>query len=124
LFDYISYVVVEDDDDNPLAVHDGTSFHMLLQIHTKFHFFDYISYVIVENDDDDPLAVHDGTSFHIQVQVGDVVVLKEITKPDNNSFAIVKAIITHKANNGQVYTFFIFILFEDLEKTHLTLECA
>jgi hypothetical protein len=89
----------------------------------KVSFFDYISYVVVE-DDDDPLAVHDGTSFRIQVQVGDVVALKEITEPDNNSFAMVKAIITHKANNGQVYAFFIFIWFEDLERTHPTLECA
>ncbi|CAG8847567.1 8469_t:CDS:2, partial [Racocetra persica] len=41
------------------------------------------------------------TNSRIKVQVGNIVDLKEISDPDNNSYALVKAIITHQANNGK-----------------------
>ncbi|CAG8486092.1 23367_t:CDS:2, partial [Racocetra persica] len=74
-------------------------------------------------DNDNSLTEHEKTGFHVKVKVGDIVELKEISDLDNNSFALVKAIITHHANNGQVYAFFIFDWFEDLKKTHPILEC-
>ncbi|CAG8833079.1 882_t:CDS:1, partial [Racocetra persica] len=57
-------------------------------------------YTIVD-DNDNPLAEHDKTSLHIKVQVGDIVELNEISNPNNISFALVKVIITHRANNGK-----------------------
>lgn len=69
-------------------------------------------------DDGDPSAGHDNASFY--VQVGDVVTLKEINDPDNNSFAMVKAIITHRVNNGRVYAFFILTWVEDLKNSSNT----
>ena len=73
---------------------------MFAALHTyKVSFFDYISYVVLE-DNGDSSEEYDGASSRVKVQVGDVVELKEISDPYNNSFAMIKAIITHKANDG------------------------
>jgi hypothetical protein len=99
-------------------------FEMFAAPHTyKVSFFNYISYVVLE-DNGDSSEGYDGASSRVKVQVGDVVELKEISDPDNNSFAMIKAIITHKANDGRTYAFFILTWFEDLKRTHSTLECA
>lgn len=90
---------------------------------SKISFFDQISYFIV-NDNNDSLTEHDKTGFYMKIQVGDIVDLKEISDPNNDSFAMVDAIITHKANNDQVYAFFIFSWLENLKKLHPILECA
>ncbi|CAG8667713.1 21498_t:CDS:1 [Racocetra persica] len=87
----------------------------------KVLFFDYISY-FVKNDDF--LAEYNEAKFHIKIKVGDIVEIKENSNSDNKSFAMVKAIVTHRANDGKVYAFFIFSWFEDLKRTHPILQYA
>lgn len=98
-------------------------FQMSVAINTyKVSFFDQISYFIVDNKDSS--EEHKETGLYVKIQVGDVVDLKDISDPNNNSFAMVKAILTHRANNGTIYAFFIFSWLEDMKRIHSTLECA
>ena len=108
-----------DKDNNNLSSDLYKSYHeefqMVPAINTyKVSFFEQISYFIINNNDNS--SERNESMSHVKIKVGDVVDLKEISVPDDDSFAIVRAIITHKANNGRVYAFFIFRWLEDLKK--------
>ncbi|CAG8550515.1 5819_t:CDS:1, partial [Racocetra fulgida] len=54
----------------------------------------YIRYTLLNNDGEFYL--------HIKIHIGDIVTIKE---ENDKSYAIVKAIFTHKYNDGHVYAF-------------------
>ncbi|CAG8837889.1 36237_t:CDS:1, partial [Racocetra persica] len=63
-------------------------FEMLAALNTyKVLFFEHISYIVVE-DNDEFLAEDNKANCHIKVRARDVVKLKEISDPDNISFAL------------------------------------
>ncbi|CAG8638763.1 3207_t:CDS:2, partial [Dentiscutata erythropus] len=62
-------------------------FNMFAALNTyKVAFFDYISYVVIEDNND--FLEHNRVNSQIKVRIGDIVNLKEISDPDNNSFAL------------------------------------
>jgi len=57
---------------------------------------------------------------HIKLHIGDVVIIKE---EESESYAIIKAIFTHKYNNDFVYAFVWIDWLKDTERTDSLLRC-
>ena len=57
---------------------------------------------------------------HIKLHIGDVIIIKE---EESESYAIIKAIFTHKYNNDSVYVFVWIDWVNNTERTDGLLRC-
>ncbi|CAG8725213.1 33868_t:CDS:2, partial [Gigaspora margarita] len=82
-----------------------------IKIHT-IKLYQYIRYMLL-NDNREFYA-------HIKLHIDDVVIIKE---EKEESYAIIRAIFTHKYNDGLIYTFVWIDWLKNIERTDALLEC-
>jgi len=73
--------------------------------------YQYIQYTVLDNDE---------FYAHVKLHIGDVVMIKE---EGGELYAIIKAVFTHKYNDGNIYAFVWIDWLRDVEHTDSLLRC-
>ena len=105
------------DIDNPLYRDFSAAYSDYMEmtaavINKGLEFYDHISYDVLDNEE---------VEANVHLHVGDVVDIKE--EEEENSFAIIRAIVFHKANNVNMYIFLVIDWFQVISGKDKLLNC-
>ena len=81
-------------------------------INKGLEFYNYVSYDVLDDEK---------VEANVHLRVGDVIDVKE--EEEGNSFAIIRAIIRHKANNENMYIFLVIDWFQAINGEDELLKC-
>ena len=82
-------------------------------INQGLEFYNYVSYDVLDNEE---------VEANVHLRVGDVIDIKE--EEEGNSFAIIRAIVRHKANNANMYIFLVIDWFQAIGGEDELLNCS
>ena len=81
-------------------------------VNKGLEFYDYVSYVVLDDGE---------VEANVRLHVGDVIDIKE--EEEKDAFAMIRAIVRHKANNGNLYVFLVIDWFEAIGGEDELLRC-